>query len=91
MDIVLTNILMRQGAIEANPIAAFFFYRWNFSGLVAFKMALVAAICVIAQLIAVRNPQAARGVLVAGIVIVGTVVAYSALLWWRQSGALFIG
>ncbi len=90
LDIVWTNILMRQGAMEANPIAAYFFYRWNFSGLIGFKMALVAVICVIAQVIARRNLAAARGVMCAGITIVGAVVVYSAWLYWRHAGGILL-
>ncbi|GIX00725.1 MAG: hypothetical protein KatS3mg111_4057 [Pirellulaceae bacterium] len=85
LDIVLTNLLLRQGAIEANPIAAYFFYRWDFSGLVVFKMTVVAGVCVVAQWVARHNEATARRLLYVGIAIVGAVVVYSAGLYWRGS------
>lgn len=88
LDIVLTNLLLRNDAIEANPFASYVLHRWGFNGMIAFKMLLVAFICVLAQIIALRNLRYAQFVLIAGIVIVGGVVAYSAMLFYQiTSGA----
>ena len=84
LDIVLTYLLLRSGAIEANPLADFVYQRWGFTGMIAFKMLIVAAVCVLAQVIAMRNRSRARFVLVLGTVIVGLVVAYSMLLYSRH-------
>lgn len=84
LDIVLTFLLLRSGAIEANPLADFVYQIWGFNGMIAFKMLIVAAVCVLAQIIALRNHSRARFVLVAGTVIVGLVVAYSMLLYSRH-------
>lgn len=85
LDIVLTNMLLRNEAIEANPFAAYFLERWGFAGMIVFKMCLVAFICVLAQFIAVRSLRKAKFVLWAGIVIVGLVVIYSAVLFYGQT------
>ncbi len=85
LDIVLTNMLLRRDAIEANPFAAYFLHRWGFNGMIAFKMVLVAFICVLAQVVARRKLSYARFILVAGIVIVGLVVVYSAILYSQHT------
>lgn len=84
LDIVLTFLLLRSGAIEANPLADFVYQIWGFNGMIAFKMLIVAAVCVLAQIIALRNRSRARFVLVAGTIIVGLVVAYSMLLYYQH-------
>ena len=69
-----------NGMMEANPIANFFLDRWGFSGMIAFKMAIVAFVCVLSQIIAKSNLQRARMLLWLGIIIVGSVVVYSVRL-----------
>jgi len=81
LDIVMTNILLRFNAIEANPFAQYFLIRWGFWGMIAFKMVTVALVCVLAQIIAVRSIARARFVLIAGIVLVSLVVVYSFALF----------
>lgn len=76
----MTYLLLQLGAVEANPIADFFYKAWGFTGMLAFKLALVAFICVIAQLIAIRNHRYARWVLTGGTAVVGMVVVYSLVL-----------
>ncbi len=80
LDIVMTNILLNRGAMESNPLANYIFMRWGFNAMIAFKMLLVAFICVLAQVIARHSMFHARFVLIAGSAIVGAVVVYSALL-----------
>ena len=77
LDIFMTYILMHFGAIEANPIANFFFSRWNIRGLIGFKLIIVSVVCLIAQAIVATRPRTARGLLVAGTLITGAVVVYS--------------
>ena len=84
LDIFMTYMLMRFGAIEANPIANLFFQRWNFAGMIFFKMAMVAVVAVLAQIIARRDLKRARFLLYAGTLIVGIVVVYSAILFARH-------
>ena len=83
LDIVFTNILLRMHAMEANPIANYILMHWGFHGMIAFKLLLVACVCLITQLIAVHHLRRARQTLYLGTVIVGAVVAYSAFLLAR--------
>jgi hypothetical protein len=83
LDIVFTNILLRMHAIEANPLANSVLIRWGFNGMIAFKLLLVAGVCLITQLIAVHHLQRARQTLYLGSLIVGIVVAYSGFLLLR--------
>lgn len=85
LDIVLTNMLLRQNAIEANPFAAYVLHRFGFNGMIAFKMVIVAFVCVLAQYLATRKFHYARFILLAGTVIVGGVVVYSAILYSTQA------
>lgn len=81
----MTNILLRRGAIEANPFANFFYLRWGFNGMIAFKLILVAFICVVAQLIAIKKLHTGRNVLYLGSLVTGLVVIYSARLFVMTS------
>ncbi len=83
LDIVFTNILLRMDAIEANPIANYFLIHWGFHGMIAFKLFLVACVCLITQLIAVHHLLRARQTLYFGTLIVSVVVVYSGLLLMR--------
>lgn len=80
LDIVMTNILLRSHAIESNPLANFFLHHGGFRGLIAFKMVIVAVVCVIAQVVAIKNPTRAKQLLYIGSAIVAVVVIYSATL-----------
>lgn len=84
LDIFMTYLLLNLGAAEANPIAAFFIDRWGFAGMIIFKLVIVAAVCVVSQVVATRNMRYARGLLWAGIIIVGCVVIYSLRLLTGQ-------
>ncbi len=84
LDIFMTYLLLNLGAVEANPIAAYFIGRWGFAGMIVFKLAIVAAVCVISQVVATRNMRYARGLLWIGIAVVGCVVIYSLRLLTGQ-------
>lgn len=77
LDIFMTFMLLRLGAIEANPIAASIERTWGFNGMIAFKLVLVAFVCVLSQIVARSNMRYAKGILWGGIAIVGAVVLYS--------------
>ena len=83
LDIVMTNLLLRNGAVEANPIARFFLHRWGFHGMIFFKMATIAFVTVLAQIVAQHKMSSAKKILHYGTVIVGIVVCYSAVLLLR--------
>jgi len=69
------------GINESNPVAAYFLNRWGAKGLVGFKFAVVAFVCVITQLIALKDEKPAKYVLNLGSIIVALVVLYSFSLW----------
>lgn len=83
LDIFMTYMLLRVGAVEANPFARFFLVRWGFSGMIFFKMVTVAVVTVIAQIVAQFQMSTARKLLIYATVIVGAVVIYSAGLLLR--------
>lgn len=80
MDLVMTGILLRFSAVEANPIASYFYHHFGFIGMVGLKIASVALVVVIAQVIAKRSRTKARTLLVAGTILVAAVVVYSMFL-----------
>ena len=80
LDIFATYAVLRLGGLEANPIANYFYRLWNVKGMVGFKMAMVATVAIIAQIIARRNLARASQVLILGTVIVTAVVLYSVYL-----------
>lgn len=83
LDIFMTYMLLRVGAVEANPFARFFLDRWGFDGMIAFKMVSVALVTVIAQIVAQFQMSTARKLLIYATAIVGAVVIYSAALLLR--------
>ena len=84
LDIICTNALLRSHAIEANPLANYFLKHWGFPGMIAFKLALVAGVCLVTQIIAVHHLKRAKQVLTIGCGIVGLVVGYSAIMLIRK-------
>lgn len=86
MDLVMTGILLRNDAMEVNPIADLIYQFWGFGGLVAFKISIVVFVCVIAQWIARRSMSKARILLVGGTLLVAAVVVYSMWLARYQLG-----
>ena len=85
LDIFLTYMLLRYGAIEANPFANFVLVRWGFWGMIGFKLVIVAGVCVIAQVIALKSLWKAKALLWFGTALVGAVVVYSGLLFFTYS------
>lgn len=83
LDIFITYLHLRSGNYEANPIAAFFIRNWNILGMVAYKMTIVATVCVIAQIVALNSLQKATWLLNFGTVFIGCVVLYSIWLLTR--------
>jgi len=81
------QLFRRPGFGEANPLAKWFIDGWGLmKGMLAYKLGLVAFVCVVVQLIALRSVPAARRVLYFGILVVAGVVAYSLTLLWRAGG-----
>lgn len=88
-DIFMTWILLSQGGfIESNPIARYFLDRWGKQGFVGFKFSIVAFVCVLTQVIALKRPDLAARVLNLGTLVVLFVVIYSATLLIRHGNIL---
>lgn len=64
-DLLMTYVLLRQGAgfYEANPLARWWFVRWNIAGMVAYKFGLIAVVIAICEFVERRRPNAGRAVL----------------------------
>lgn len=84
LDVFMTYILIRFGAIESNPVANYFLHEYGFAAMIYFKMGVVAFVCVVTQLVALKNLTKARWLMRVGILIVGVVVVYSAALFARH-------
>lgn len=87
LDLVVTVALLHTGsAREANPLAGWFLATGGVRGLVVFKCAALAVVAVAAQIIALRHPRVARGVLLLGIFGQLVVITYGTWLLARVLG-----
>lgn len=84
LDVFMTYILIRFGAIESNPVANYFLQTYGFAVMIYYKMAVVAFVCVITQVVAWKNLRKAQWLMRVGILIVGLVVVYSSVLFARH-------
>lgn len=83
LDIFLTYLILRNGGYEANPVAAWFINNWGIVGMITFKLSIVAAVCVISQIVALRSLKKAAMLLNLGTAIITCVVLYS--IWLLAS------
>lgn len=94
LDFYMTWWMLNRGEaqgfrfVESNPVARFFDARWGSHGLFGFKIAAVVVVLLATILIADRRPAAARALLWTGILVTGSVVAYSFALYARHTGML---
>jgi hypothetical protein len=82
-DLLLTWRLMRRGdglVYECNPIASASLSCFGWTGLVAFKVAMMGIIGFLAILISIHRPRASGRILVFGCVVTAAVVLYSCYL-----------
>ena len=83
LDLFMTYILLAQKGmhfIESNPVAGRFFADYGLKGMVYFKFAMVALVCVIAQIVVRRRPLVAKWLLNWATLVVAGVVVYSLML-----------
>lgn len=80
LDIFLTYLHLISGNHEANPIAAMFIQSWGVIGMIAYKMSIVALVCVIAQIVALTSLKKAAWLLNFGTLFTTCVVIYSVWL-----------
>ncbi len=71
---------------ESNPVARYFLDHWGVKGLLMFKMAVVAFVCLIAQIVATKREASGRFLLVVGTLVVSAVVIYSLKLFLAHVG-----
>jgi hypothetical protein len=64
-DLLVTYTLLRRGggAFEANPIARWFFDRWNMAGMTGFKFGMVAFVVLLGETIERHRPGLGRAIL----------------------------
>lgn len=67
-DLLMTYTLLRQGShfYESNPVAHWFFSRWNIAGMTAFKFGVVAVVVVLGETIERHRPGVGRAILMLG-------------------------
>ncbi len=66
-DLLMTYVLLWRGQFyEANPVAQWFFARWNVTGLTAFKFGMVALIVILGDTIERQRPGVGRAILLFG-------------------------
>lgn len=87
LDIFMTHRLFSrvEGAVESNPIARFIIDKFEFNGAIGYKLLIVAVVCVIAQIVAIKKVKTAKFLLNTGSCIVGVVVLYSVLLYLQHT------
>ena len=86
-DVFMTYLLLNLGNFrESNGVANYFLERFGMNGMICFKFAIVAFVCVIAQIVATQKIKLARWLLNFGTFLVGVVVIYSLTMYVMHSG-----
>lgn len=89
LDVFMTYLLLQHGSFtESNPVAVFFIHHWGVKGMIYFKFAMVAFVCILAHIVGQYQPDLASRFLVLASLIVGGVVVYSILLYLRHGVAV---
>jgi hypothetical protein len=68
LDLIVTYALLQRGigAYEANPVANWWFRRWNVAGLTIYKFLLIGLIVTICEIIERHRPRLGQAVLWVG-------------------------
>ncbi len=77
LDLLMTYVLLRQGHLgfyEANPIARWWFVRWNIKGMIAFKFGVIAIVVAICEIVERQRPGWGRAILWLGSLAAGVAV-----------------
>ena len=69
-DLFMTFTLLRSHphAYESNPVASWFFHRWNMAGMTLFKFGVIGGVIALAELVERRRPGWGRFVVLIGCV-----------------------
>ena len=67
-DVFVTYSLLRRGGgfYESNPVALWFFVRWNIAGMALYKFAIIGGVVAIGEVVERRRPGWGRAVLLLG-------------------------
>jgi Domain of unknown function (DUF5658) len=66
-DLFVTySLLWHERFYEANPVARWFFERWNIAGMTVFKFGIIAFVIVLGETIEHRRPGVGRAILLLG-------------------------
>ena len=89
LDVLFTYLLLNSDGpwvfVESNPVANFFLATAGFSGMVVYKILLVAVVVINCRVIARHRPQTALNVIRFAQVAVGAVLSYSAFLLFHYA------
>lgn len=84
-DLLMTYRLLWRGPFfEANPIARWFFVRWNIAGMTLFKFGLAIFIIVLAETIERHRPRVGRAILLLGSLAAAAVFIHGLRLHWAH-------
>ena len=77
-DLFVTYLLLRRGGgfYESNPVAQWFFARWNIAGMALYKFSIIGGVVAIAEFVERRRPGWGRTVLSIGCVAAAAVVIH---------------
>jgi hypothetical protein len=77
-DILVTYFLLRQGPAfyESNPVAQWFFLRWNIAGMAVFKLSAMGLVIVIGEIVERHRPGWGRILLLVSCLATAAVVLY---------------
>jgi hypothetical protein len=86
LDLFMTYILLRHGvgAYEANPIARWWFVRWNIAGMTAFKFGVIGLVIGVCEFVERHRPGRGKAVLWLGCVGAAAVVVHGARLFYEH-------
>jgi Domain of unknown function (DUF5658) len=87
-DLLMTFMLLRTSYVyyEANPVARWFFLRWDMIGMTAFKFVVIGGVITLGEVIERRRPGWGRVVLLVGCAAAAVVVWHGARLYLGMGG-----
>lgn len=86
-DLFMTFLLLRRSPafFESNPIASWFFDRWNMAGMVFFKFSLIGGVILLSEIIERNRPGWGRFVLLVGCIAAAYAVFHGGRLYMGDS------